>query len=322
MNSIRVFTLVAVFAPLVAAADISMTEKAWSCNPVVDKTQLRPDRRYNKQPAREAIAQLASMVSLASCQELDANERDALITALVAEYFVFDLYEEMPVSQSWPGDKKVLHEASFDKTISYMKENQSSFFFGERKFSMLIDGELYFDEENRREEEKRYKRELAAKQKILEEEEEEKRKVIARESDLRAGRVKPANIKEAAIFYNAESGSDLASAPKVRPDRKLYALQGKIAMADGNGAPAFLAQLSLGYGGDMLASAIGLSGEYETKYFHVKIPKKLQAYFFDQGKIGRGFDLVGRYVSNTKYYTVTGQEMSAPMFEAVYFVMW
>jgi len=59
-----------------------------------------------------------------------------------------------------------------------------------------------------------------------------------------------------------------------------------------------------------------------TNYFAVVIPDQLQKYYFNGAKIEGGFDLVGRYVSNTKYKTVAGQEKSAPVFEAIYLVFW
>lgn len=142
----------------------------------------------------------------------------------------------------------------------------------------------------------------------------------AREADLRAGRVKPQNLGEVAIAHNAEIGVDLASAPKVRPDGKLYALPGKIAIADGSSE--FLAQFTLGDQNDALYRMTGRSHEINNKYFSVRIPKRLQEYYLDQAKIGRGFDVVGKYVANTKYKTRDGQEKAAPVFEAVYFVMW
>lgn len=142
----------------------------------------------------------------------------------------------------------------------------------------------------------------------------------AREADLRAGRAKPQNLGEVAIVHNAEIGADLASAPKVRPDGKLYALPGKIAIADGSSE--FLAQFTLGDQNDALYRMAGRSHEINNRYFSVRIPKRLQEYYLDQAKIGRGFDVVGKYVANTKYKTRDGQEKAAPVFEAVYFVMW
>lgn len=181
------------------------------------------------------------------------------------------------------------------------------------QFSELFEAEKNADSANE-------KRKLVAEQQEKQNAMEEQQKSAALEAGLRAGRVKPENIGQAAIAYNAEIGVDLASAPKVRPDRKLYALPGKIAIADDS--PEFLAQISLGEQNDALFRMTGRSSEIDGRYFYVKIPKALQAYYFDQAKIERGFDLVGRYVANTKYKTIAGQQKSAPVFEAVYFVMW
>lgn len=59
-----------------------------------------------------------------------------------------------------------------------------------------------------------------------------------------------------------------------------------------------------------------------TDYFKVIIPKQLQAYYFDRARIEGGFDLIGRYVANTKYTTVAGQQRTAPVFEVVYIKLW
>ncbi len=148
----------------------------------------------------------------------------------------------------------------------------------------------------------------------------EKQAAVAREADLRAGRVKPQNLGEVATAHNAEIGVDLASAPKVRPDGKLYALPGKIAIVDGE--TEFVAQLTLGAQNDALYRMAGRGYEIDNRYYYVKIPKSLRDYYLNNGQIGKGFDLVGKYVANSKYKTVSGQEKAAPVFEAVYFVMW
>lgn len=144
----------------------------------------------------------------------------------------------------------------------------------------------------------------------------------ARAATLRSGQAKPANLKEAAIVYNAEHGGSLAGTPKIKPDGGMYYLSGNIKMAGDK--PEFFAALSSSQDNELLANALRRSrgiGE-STDYFAVVIPKQLQSYYFDKAKIEGGFDLVGRYVSNTKYKTVAGQEKSAPVFEAVYLVFW
>ncbi len=59
-----------------------------------------------------------------------------------------------------------------------------------------------------------------------------------------------------------------------------------------------------------------------TDYYFVRIPQALQADYFADAKIGGGFTLVGRYVSNLSYKTVGGQTLSMPVFEALYWRSW
>lgn len=146
-------------------------------------------------------------------------------------------------------------------------------------------------------------RSIAAQQKEESNAALEKQKAESRDADLRAGRVKPANIEQAMVAYSAENGISLASAPKIRPDGKLYALIGIIENAGSD--PEFLAML----------------GSRDPRYYMVKIPKALRSAYFDKAKIGDGFILVGKYTGNTNYKTIVGQQKSAPVFEAVYFVM-
>jgi len=146
--------------------------------------------------------------------------------------------------------------------------------------------------------------------------------LAAREAAMRAKTAKPENLREAAIFYNAEHGGSLASAPKIKPDDGMYYMHGKIKFAGEE--PEFFAALSSSQENELLASVFRRSrgmGE-STDYFGVIIPKDLEKYYFSNAKVEGGFDLVGRYVLNTTYETVSGQKKSAPVFEAIYFVVW
>ncbi|WP_205185148.1 lysozyme inhibitor LprI family protein [Burkholderia sp. LMG 13014] len=129
-------------------------------------------------------------------------------------------------------------------------------------------------------------------------------------------------FRQAISTHGAKAGGELASAPKIRADGELYYLHGKIQQA--SESPSFLANLSPSEENEPLAVVLRKSrgmGE-STDYFAVAIPKQLQKYYFDNAKIGGGFDLIGRYTSNTKYKTVSGREMQAPVFEAVYLDLW
>jgi len=132
----------------------------------------------------------------------------------------------------------------------------------------------------------------------------------------------PDTFKQAISTYEAEFGGNLASAPKIRPDGKFYYLYGKIYSAGEK--PSFFANRAPSEENELISNVLRRSrgmGEI-TEYFTVIVPDNLQDYYFDNAKIGGGFDLIGRYVSNTKYNTVAGHEMQAPVFEAVYLDLW
>lgn len=123
--------------------------------------------------------------------------------------------------------------------------------------------------------------------------------------------------------YSAENGADLASAPKIKPDGKLYFLHGKIQLPD-DGSAGFMANLAPSEENELLANTLRRArgmGE-STDYFGVALPDAMEKYYFDNARVGSGFDLVGRYVANMKYSTVGGRELQAPVFEAVYFDLW
>lgn len=147
-----------------------------------------------------------------------------------------------------------------------------------------------------------------------------------RSAQLKAGKARPETLEEAMIVHDAKSGADLASAPKIRPDGKLYALNGKIRIAED--APEFLATAGLSENEELNVNLHRLRAgnmvpyEGSTRYFKVIVPKAMRDYYFGQAKIDGGFDVVGRYVANTKYKTLAGQEKSAPVFEAVYLRLW
>lgn len=147
-----------------------------------------------------------------------------------------------------------------------------------------------------------------------------------RSADLKSGRAKPASLEEAMLTYDATDGSNLASAPKIKPDGRLYALHGRIRLAEDK--PEFMASAGLSQNDELNINVNRIRFghlvpfEGSTKYFKVVVPKAMRDDYFDRAKIEGGFDIVGRYVSNTKYKTAAGEEKSAPVFEAVYLRLW
>lgn len=89
-----------------------------------------------------------------------------------------------------------------------------------------------------REHQARQERERAAEQVALA----KKQAAEIRAADLKAGRVQPDTLEEAALAYGAKPGASLAAGPKIRADGAVYYLYGKIKVA--GDAPEFLAATS------------------------------------------------------------------------------
>ncbi|KAF1046383.1 MAG: hypothetical protein GAK35_01070 [Herbaspirillum frisingense] len=131
-----------------------------------------------------------------------------------------------------------------------------------------------------------------------------------------------AKFQQAIAATGAKAGGDLTDAPKIKADGALYSLSGTIQQSADDGS--FLANLSPSEENVALANVLRQQRGIvdHPSYFAISVPKSLQKYYFDNAKIGSGFDVVGRYISNTKYQTVGGQQKQAPVFEAVYFELW
>lgn len=142
----------------------------------------------------------------------------------------------------------------------------------------------------------------------------DKQELEALNRDLVSGRVKPTNIDQAIIAFDAKDGESIVKSPKINPDNKLYHLIGTIEKASSD-LPEFIGKIYINYAFAALSPSI-LS---INPYFYVNITEELQAYYFDNARIGGYFSLVGKYVANTEYETVAGQEKTAPVFEAIYF---
>jgi len=148
-----------------------------------------------------------------------------------------------------------------------------------------------------------------------------------RQADLKAGRTQPTSLEDAAIAFGASPGDSIVKSPKLKPDGALYYLYGKIKEADAR--PTFYAVPTMSKQAQFDLAVYNLRGvgrpfhvQESTDYFKANVPKQMQAYYFDNARIEGGFDLIGRYVSNTRYRTLAGQEKTAPVFEVVYFRAW
>lgn len=181
-------------------------------------------------------------------------------------------------------------------------------------------------EEDKRLEKRRLQHsfEMAAEQEKVdrrEQEELEHKKAMADAVfEIRAGKRASKTFEEAVAAYDAENGISLASAPKIRPDGKIYFLTGSIDSTDKK-APSFTALANNGAASVIQGLLMG-SGAGESKYFYVRLQKSMEAKYYELAKIGIGFDFVGKYAYNMDYKTILGQTKSMPVFDAIYFEIW
>ncbi|GJL75874.1 hypothetical protein [Nitrosomonas sp.] len=180
-----------------------------------------------------------------------------------------------------------------------------------KNFSNAKDDRRKRDEYHRIEQER-----IAAQQRKAEELEKsakfEEQSLVIFHADLRSGKVAPENIDQAKIAYDAGDGYNIAKSPKLRPDDQLYALSGSISEAE-DGTPVFF--------GEIVTWSKSLIPTKEFNHVGVRIPDELQDYYFSNARINSRFDIIGKYIENAKYETVTGWNEVMPLFEAVYFVI-
>ena len=98
----------------------------------------------------------------------------------------------------------------------------------------------------------------------------EQNKKTAYFDDLKSGRRKPANIDEAAIFYEASDGESLGSHPKLRPDQKFYRLMVKLQEADESGV--FIGISVAEQYGALMAAMQGYSIRTNRSYYKFNLP--------------------------------------------------
>lgn len=303
--------------------DEATIKDGWSC--------ITADSKFHdkfgdvqRQSSESLLRDLASDLKLFPGMEfpgckLSRNDAAKFQRMFLDEYCRFDV---LIVSGDLRISNVALQNATLDAVLTFHNKYKNRL---ERDYSMTIKiNSSAFERE------RSVRLDLARQQKKQDIAEQQKR-TDALEADLRAGKVKPINLRQAAIAFGAEDGTNLAGAPKIRPDGKMYAMHGIIEKAGNN--PDFIAHFSAGRAADIsemlkrentneILTAVEREKGFSTNYFKVTIPKAMQAAYFDNAKIGGGFDLVGRYVENVSYKTVAGQQKSAPVFEAVYLVIW
>jgi hypothetical protein len=137
-------------------------------------------------------------------------------------------------------------------------------------------------------------------------------------AELRSGKRAPNTFSERLVRDRIPEGRSVAASPKVRPDGARYGLIGILEISEGT--TGFAARLSSGFAAELGQT---LSGQYSSSsYFFVNVPPKLRDAYANQVKIGMGLNIIGRYIANRQYRTVSGEVRTMAVFELEEFGGW
>jgi hypothetical protein len=137
----------------------------------------------------------------------------------------------------------------------------------------------------------------------LDEKDNERKNLDSNVAAIKAGKKTPANFAEAQTAYDALNGFKLAQEPKVRADGKTYSVVGTIYKADDQTAV-------------FMGKVIGLNDR--SNYVGVKVPKELEALYFEKARLNASFTVVGTYTRNLPYVATNGERGQMPVLEARY----
>jgi hypothetical protein len=137
----------------------------------------------------------------------------------------------------------------------------------------------------------------------LDEKDDESKNLDANVAAIQAGTKRPANFAEAQKAYGALNGFRLAQEPKVRADGRTYSVVGTIYRADDQSAV-------------FMGKVIGLNDS--SNFVGVKVPKELEAFYFEKARLNESFTVVGTYTKNLPYVATNGARGQMPVLEARY----
>lgn len=133
-------------------------------------------------------------------------------------------------------------------------------------------------------------------------------------NDLKIGKTKPKTFSELRDLNSASWGGELVFKPLLRPNGNKYGIIGKIDSTNNN--------ILIGVLETQGGCAFGRCVTGEIRYYKVNISSKtkISSGFNENASIGSHFGMIGTYLENQNYETVSGQGKTMPVFEATQLV--
>lgn len=191
--------------------------------------------------------------------------------------------------------------------------------------------------QNRAAEEKRLEDERAAQKQILD----AQNARVERIAQLRGGAIKPADIKDAYLLLDGEINRlpQLMASPLLKPDNAIFG--GRVtldaeekakllrARVDANSLQSIIDSplqavnedtVNAGFFRQLQAAMTGNGMQHDGGRYYAQLKLNNKSVNFSENtmRIGSAVWVLGRYVSNRKYKTVSGTERTMPVLEVLY----
>lgn len=278
---LSVITIPAVAEGTDTATREALLKKAWSCGPVLHEEEMywTFSVSHPKTQLNEWMATFPNnLLEFHDCPDQDGNEE--MRKAFIREYVEFG-YEISEYAPYGPAKTKYV----FQSYSELMRTREES---GPRP-DRIRASQGYKNEKSalriKQEEQER----LAAKENALK----------TRRASLSSGALPVASLDDAAILYEPKNIWGVMGSPLLMPNKSVY---GGAVILDGQESENVLrAKFIFGYG-----------------YATLKLTKKTINYSKRDLRIGGSMDVIGRYVQNKNYTTVSGEGKTMPVIEVMY----
>lgn len=130
----------------------------------------------------------------------------------------------------------------------------------------------------------------------------------ARQLKVKSGAIPVSSFDDAVLFYKPSELWSVMHSPLLKPDNAIYGAEVILDHEEGKR----LLRVKTGGAHNMLGGWVG------TAYANIRLTKKTVDYSKRGMRIGGVIKVIGRYVQNMKYKTISGEEKIMPVIEAMY----
>lgn len=270
-----------------------LVEKVLACDPVFSKTHQFLYRIRDESLTVVIERALNEILKFNACTRQEISEEAFM--AFLNQYVIFYMSETTAPGTNYP--------FTLSEAIHKFESGGYSPSFVDVRGAFEKDKQAKKDRDIQKKEEQKRAIELV----------EQKEQLRIRQSKLKSGEIIASNFDDSMFLHAPKQLEEIMVSPLLRPDNSIY------------GQPIGQYDQKLIVDGDegenilrvkIICILCGRRGE--PRYAIVRLTKKTLDYSQAALRIGSSIKLIGRYVQNTKYKTIGGEEKSMPVLDAMY----